>query len=302
MKQYTQNQLQKSKSFVRKYARMLDFEIMNFALDNTDKSRVLDELQKYQNPDGGFGNGLEPDLRTPLSSNIATTYAFQYFHKLNLSKLPDFLRRSLGYFGKNYSKKYQRWIPILRESESSPHAIWWNYDEAKYTNESQWGNPTVEIIGYLLKYNNGFDKNELKLLKQKALKRLLNADEIEIHELMCYLRFVKSLDSNERNLVYDKIKILASRQLEKDTTKWSGYVPRPLNYVDSLHSPVYQILKKYVDIELDYLIDTVDKDGGWYPNWEWGQFEEEWSRVKPEIAGMITVNNLISLKIFKWIQ
>jgi hypothetical protein len=31
----------------------------------------------HENPDGGFGHALEPDLRTPASSALATSVAFQ---------------------------------------------------------------------------------------------------------------------------------------------------------------------------------------------------------------------------------
>lgn len=34
--------------------------------------RVVAELARFQNDDGGFGYALEPDLRTPSSSALAT--------------------------------------------------------------------------------------------------------------------------------------------------------------------------------------------------------------------------------------
>lgn len=275
---------------------------MNFAFRKGYPKCFLTELQAFQNSDGGFGHGLEPDFRTPFSSNVATTYAFQYFQKLNQQYFPDFLVKGLEYFVNRYLQKIQGWIPIPQETDESPHAIWWNYDYEKYLKDSEWGNPTVEVIGYLLQYPNTFDATELEKLKQKALLRLFESETIEIHELMCYQRFVKLLDDNAKKAVYDRISLLANRQVERDVNKWGGYVPRPLNFVDSPISPVYDVLKQDVENELDYLIDTLEQGCCWNPNWEWRQYEEEWQKVKPLISGMVTVKNLLTLKTFGRIE
>ncbi|MDD3648092.1 MAG: hypothetical protein PHS44_06375 [Candidatus Dojkabacteria bacterium] len=147
-------------------------------------------------------------------------------------------------------------------------------------------------------YENGFDSKELAELKGKALERLFQAKEIEVHELMCYQRFVKALSAKEKSQVYDKISKLALGQVERDSSKWEGYVSRPLNFVDSPDSPVYEVLREEVDKELDYLIENVHPDGCWYPNWGWGRDENEWKKVKPEVAGMVSVRNLVSLRSF----
>jgi len=295
----TKYQLENLKDFVNRNARKLDVELMNYILGDGDEENIINELMKFQNEDGGFGYGLEPDFRTPLSSNMATTYALQYFEKIKIKEVPDFLKKAVLFFENNYSKESQRWLPIPPRSDESPHAIWWNYDSEKYMKDSEWGNPTVEIIGYLLRYSNKFNKSELEMLKQMALKRLFEAQEIEIHELMCYQRFVHSLPEQEKQRVYDKMSQLAVKQVEKDSSKWIGYVPRPLNFIDSPESPIYEVLKNEIEKELDYLIDNINTEGGWYPNWEWHQYDTEWEKVKPEVAGMVTVRNLIILKEFK---
>jgi hypothetical protein len=194
------------------------------------------------------------------------------------------------------------WLSIPEESDKSPHAIWWNYDLEKMTKDENWGNPTVEIIGYLLQYNSNFDQTLLTELKNKAIKRLFDSDEVEIHELMCYQRLAKALSKEEQEIVNEKMIKLAIKQVERDSSKWNSYVPRPLNFVDSPTPPVYQVLKTEVQQELDYLIDSLNSDGAWLPNWEWHQYNDEWEKVKPQIAGMVTVRNLITLKEFERIS
>ena len=77
---------------------------------------------------------------------------------------------------------------------------------------------------------------------------------------------------------------------------------RPLFFVDGPDSSVYPVLKAEVEAELVYLIDMQDAQGAWYPNWNWGQYDEVWEELKPEIAAMVTANNLLSLRKFCAIQ
>lgn len=299
MKKLTKKQFNLTKTFILSNARQLDIDLIKYIFENGNVEDVLNSLSKYQNEDGGFGHGLEPDLRTGLSSNIATTIAFHYFDKLIINKFPDFLENALKYFENNYSSEYKCWIPITKESDKSPHAIWWGYNLKQYISEAGWGNPTIEIIGYLLQFKNNFNNNELEMLKQKALERLFSSNELETHELMCYQRFTKSLSEQEQGRVNQKLNELITNQIEHDSSKWNSYVPRPLNFVDSPKSPFYSSISAEVEAELDFLIDTMDSTGGWYPNWEWRQFDEEWKKVKPEIAGMLSVKNLLILKNFE---
>lgn len=53
---------------------------------------VLDALRAYRNPDGGFGHALEPDVRAPGSSVLATSVALEVLHSLNVGAEEPLLR------------------------------------------------------------------------------------------------------------------------------------------------------------------------------------------------------------------
>jgi hypothetical protein len=64
-------------AFMAGHARILDrrrFELME---GGGDVSGVLAALDAYRNPDGGYGWGLEPDLRSPESQPGAALHAFE---------------------------------------------------------------------------------------------------------------------------------------------------------------------------------------------------------------------------------
>jgi len=59
-------------------ARLLDRRLFAVLFEEGDGAFVLTALAAYQNADGGFGHGLEPDTRTPLSQPLNVEVALQY--------------------------------------------------------------------------------------------------------------------------------------------------------------------------------------------------------------------------------
>ena len=69
--------------FMAGHARVLDrrrFELLRGQTDNA--SGVLAALDAYRNPDGGYGWGLEPDLRSPESQPADAWHAFEVFENV----------------------------------------------------------------------------------------------------------------------------------------------------------------------------------------------------------------------------
>ena len=73
------NQLIAARSFMAGHARLLDRRRFELLLDGGDAEPVLAALSAYRNPDGGYGHGLEPDLRAPESQPAAALHAFEAF-------------------------------------------------------------------------------------------------------------------------------------------------------------------------------------------------------------------------------
>ena len=73
--------------FVLANARLLDRHRTALVLHDAPAEPVLAALRAYRNPDGGFGHGLEPDVRAPESEPSATLHALEMLHEL--SRLDD---------------------------------------------------------------------------------------------------------------------------------------------------------------------------------------------------------------------
>ena len=297
----TSENFNKASNFIRTNARDLDQYLFSFYFENGSADKVLSELSKYQNDDGGFGHGLEPDFITESSSAIATTLAIQYLEKLKTLETNEILKKAIGYFTNSFSNEHQRWRPVQNDVNDSPHAHWWHIDEKSgmCSIDQNLDNPTVEILGYLHRYPNSFPALKLEELTQRAIARLKSDEDVTEHSLYCYQVFYsnlgKPLKVQIKPKLFDRIKATVNTSVDDWRTK---YVPKPLNFVDGPESPFYNFLRDSVHRNLDFLINTLDANEAWFPTWSWGQYEKDWEKAKIEWAGKIAVENLVILNKF----
>jgi hypothetical protein len=71
-----------AQAFLDTHARILDRHRYALLQGHGDPDRVLTALAAYRNPDGGYGWGLEPDLRAPESQPAAAGHAFEVFAEI----------------------------------------------------------------------------------------------------------------------------------------------------------------------------------------------------------------------------
>jgi hypothetical protein len=75
--------------FMATHARVLDRRRFELRTGQTDPSAVLAALDGYRNPDGGYGWGLEADLRSPESQPGAALHAFEVFEDIAPATAPQ---------------------------------------------------------------------------------------------------------------------------------------------------------------------------------------------------------------------
>ncbi len=64
------------RAFLDREGRLIERRLTAAIFDGADASGVIDAVRAYRNPDGGFGQGLEPDKRCPASLPIDVECAF----------------------------------------------------------------------------------------------------------------------------------------------------------------------------------------------------------------------------------
>jgi hypothetical protein len=73
------NHVTPARSFMASHARLLDRRRFELLFEGGEAEPVLAALRAYRNPDGGYGHGLEPDLRAPESQPASAFHAFEVF-------------------------------------------------------------------------------------------------------------------------------------------------------------------------------------------------------------------------------
>jgi hypothetical protein len=279
---------------IKEEGRMIDFYLVKGLIENTDKE-ILNELQKFQNTDYGFGNALEPDIRMPNSSIACTNMAVQILQQIKDQSLTEELRQQIvTYYENVYIEELGRWRMVDELVDNYPRAIWWNYESV---DSFTYGNPNPEIIGFL--YQN------MKYLKKLNINKEINKvikyietdfeEEASMHSVLSMLHFYSKMDKDVKYLIKEKLQKVIIKELEEANGNWKEYglEPYKISIID----------KKFLDSRRDEynhnLIFNKEKimQGLIHPNWNWHQFEEVFNNCKKEWNGYLTFNVLKALRL-----
>ncbi|WP_280770335.1 hypothetical protein [Salipaludibacillus daqingensis] len=298
MKKLSSDQFLKAVDFIMTHARPLDRKLFDYYFNNASNIAVLNELAHFQNEDGGIGHGIEPDIRMPQSSPIATSVALQYTRNVNTPWRHPFIKSTMKYLEDTYDR-FGHWPLILPEMKTYPHAEWWGSRSDQQT--SFQANPGAEIIGYFHAYSKVDHHLSLPELDDLVMQDLEGRrGNIEFHEVLCYLRLIEELsDHSIKKKCMEHILDVAVKVVTKDPQDWGGYCAKPLWLASSPDASLYPKLEKYVQLNLDYEIEQQHEDGSWLPFWQWGQYIDVWEQdAKPEWKGFLTVQTLRMLQQF----
>ena len=310
MKRLTQAAFQRARAFVVDQGRELDHRRFEFHFEAGSADAVVAALASYQNDDGGFGHGLEPDLRTPTSSAIATTVAFQIVREIR-APFPIFreirapadhalVRKGIEYLLATYDESRQVWPIVPPEVNEAPHAPWWNYEKSAETFGQFLVNPRAEILGYLHDFSDGVPMRLLKILTEAVLEHLDSLpDEMKMEDILPFIRLAETKALPNRDRVWEKLVRAAAHSVVRDPEQWESYALKPLWLVSSPESPPAAGLAHEVEMNLDFEVEQQGEDGSWSPTWTWyGQYPEAWEQAKREWQARITVDTLKALRDF----
>ena len=304
MKKLTQEAFQNAKNFIMDQGRELDQRRFDFHFEAGSADDVLAALRSYQNDDGGFGNSLEPDIRTSASSAIATTVGFQVLREIRAPAEHVLVREGTEYFLATYDKSRRVWPIIPPEVEEAPHAPWWNYEDSAENFGQFMINPRTEIVGYLHEFSDRVPTQLLKQLTTTVLEHLESRpDEMEMHDILCFAKLAETGTLPNRKEVWEKLARAAAPRIARNADQLTGYILKPLWLVSSPESPLAAEFKEEVEMNLDFEIEQQGGDGSWSPNFSWGdQHPETWQIAKKEWQSRFTVDTLKTLRDFGRIE
>lgn len=285
-------------------SRALDVARWNYHFEDGSAQDVLKTLACYQNPDGGFAYGLEPDLRTEKSNPMSTWAATRLLREIGLPSMSDrmidgILDYLLALLGDN-----DRWPATIPEHNDSPVAPWYVHSEkAQFWN---W-NPSIELAAFILK--TGRQKPELyrkaEAIVGAAMEALMDPlFKPEDHELSNFCEAgVMLMEARPELLPPDflnRMEELIKSKVSMNIEDYSGpeYMLTPEFILDSPDSPYYPFIKDIADAWCGFLEAGAKDEGYWPIPWTWGS-EPLPADAEREIRGVIIMNHMLYLQHFK---
>lgn len=303
MKKLSKSLLCQLNSYMNKEARPLERAIFNYYFNDSSVKDILDSLELYQNLDGGFGRGVEPDFKLIKSSPMATSMGLRYLNMFdNSERAQNMIARAVEYLEDNFDSNRNGWYSVTSAVNEEPHAPWWEFrnDIEMTVIDYSWGNPTAELIGYIYKYKEYLNTLDIYSLISYAIDNLNKCSKFNSeHEIFCYIRMYNALDKEYSKQIEDKLKEAVSQLININESEWINYVPTPLKFIEFDSQNLFEIKIKHIDKNLDYLIEKLEQDGKILPTWKWDKYLEDWEIAKVEWSGVLTLEALLSLLKFR---
>lgn len=293
--------------FMHENARPLEKALFQYHFERGSRTSVLAAMVPYQNPDGGFGHGLEPDIRAPVSSVIATVTALDILRRIRADEDTPGLPAALAYLVETYDVERERWPIVPPEVEDAPHAPWWNFADSEENFRGFWANPRASVVAYLQQFSRLTPSPFGESVRQAAIEDLMRySQRMEKHDLLCFIDLMETenLPREQYESIVDKLRRALPHSLELDPAKWGGYGLRPLQAIYYPGSPLAGVIDpEIIDANLDYEIETQENDGSWAPNWSWDFIDAgEWAKAEREWRGILTLRQLKTLRAYSRIE
>src|SRR5512139_484748 len=126
MKQLSAPAFRRARRFLSSSARPLERALFAHEFESAPKRGVLGALAAYQNADGGFGHALEPHLRLPDSSGIATLTALDVLRELHAASDEPLVRRAVAWVVAEYDAALPGWRSVPPVVDAHAHAGHWS--------------------------------------------------------------------------------------------------------------------------------------------------------------------------------
>ncbi|MHA1951184.1 MAG: hypothetical protein ACW99G_18125 [Candidatus Thorarchaeota archaeon] len=280
----------RAREFIHKNARPLDSSLFDYIFEQGSRDAVVEELSKFQNSDGGYGNAIEPDFRLQASSPMATSVGLQYCKDIDATEDEEIASEAIKYLLSIYDQEHEYWFNTPIDVNDAPHAPWWHVEEIKPPSEASWANPNAELAGYIHRYKSLVPSEFVTSLNKRLVTNIESSEHIDgLYKIMCWERAYKDFPEPLQSMVAEKIRRTYTKdapytQDDLEVIRIFWLAPNAESILISYPGNVYNLMYQEIERQAD--------DGGWWPTWKWGLYEDVWPIAEKEWAGKITLDFL----------
>jgi len=274
-------------AFVREKGRPLDAALLDLTLGRGSADAALAALIGFQNADGGFGHGLEPDLASPASSAIATSIGLRILTRLETPARRPTVVAAIDWLGGALDREAGVWPIVGQDVELGPHAPWWSWSDDLAANWNGFRfNPTAEILAHLYRFRE-LTPPDLLTCAEAGLRRALAEMALieNAYDLKCAIRLAEG-DGLPPDLARP-LEGLVRRSIAAHDP--SDEHASPFDAAPTPASPFADLVDGRIEAALTALIAAQADDGGWSPFWDWTFVDAKaWAKAKADWRGQLT--------------
>ena len=300
MKQLTLEQLAAARDYLLYAVRPLEAARYRYHFGGGDAGEVMAALAPFRAEGGGYGRALEPDLRTPAASALATSVALQVAEEAGAPASHPVVSGAIDYLLATYDPSTARWRIIAPEAEQFATRLLVGRRRARRTLWLLLDEPARRVA-------------RLSLALCRARTRPLAARHDRRHcwpnwpacairwpvttcSAPCAWRRRRRCPQSCAQPLLARVRADMVRVVETDPSRWGEYVLRPLEVAPAPDSPFADLFPDAIQANLDYLVDTQGNDGAWAPVWSWAPLDAAaWTQAEREWKGVLTLAALREL-------
>ena len=290
-----------ARAFVQDQGRDLDAAILRHAFDGADTEAALALLARYQNPDGGFAHGLEPDLPTPASTAIVTSVGLQILRQLGAPADHPMVGGAIGWLADAFDMEVGVWPIINADVGLTPHAFWWDWDADL---AARWNgfhfNPSAELLGDLYAYRSVAAPAVIERAEGALLEAIASTSRLDgAYDIKSLMRLI------ETEQTPSEVRGPAEALM---TTTRAAFDPEnahasPLDLAPRPRAGQPASDAEAIDASLQALVVGQDSDGGWRPFWDWSAVDDAaWRAAERAWRSILTRTTLETLAAYSRIE
>jgi hypothetical protein len=251
--------------YLQAEARPLERRLFATLFQGAPPDGVIDALRGYQNADGGFGHGLEPDKRCPASLPIDVEVALQAMAAAQTADAP-MLGRACDFLGRAAAEAdaggaVPLAYPVIESYPRAQHWSDWTYQPGP--------NPTAGLAALL--YRLDVDHPWREAASRYCWHAVQSGDlPEEVHALAEVLAFLAAVPDRERAQRYAPgvLDRIAASPMFHAVPKPGEYGLSPLTVAPTADAPWRSLFDDdQIEAHLDHLAAAQQPDGGWPITW-----------------------------------
>jgi len=285
----------KACAFVEIEGRPLDVALLRYDLATGRAEAVLTALAAYQNADGGFGHGLEPDMASPASSALATSVALRFLRRVEAGGDHLMVKAALGWLERTFDWDAGVWPIITAAVDEAPHAPWWAWSADLAENWMGFRyNPSAELLGYLYTWRAQAAPALLQAAETRMCRTVAETGIIEgAYDVKCAARLAETPglpDDLRKPLTELVLRSAVAHDPNDEHFSTLELAPTPKSLLAST-------LADRIDPAVEGLIAAQQDDGGWPVFWDWSFVDAAaWSKAKRDWRRSLTRDAIEALK------